>query len=59
VHEPTPSQPDGAGQGWNYAVHLLAVPYGVLDAERERYAEFLAKQEQEKAETEQRKTAHS
>lgn len=49
-HEPTPSRVDGSGQGWNFAVHLLAVPQGVLDAERERHEAFLAEQEKHKAE---------
>lgn len=36
-HEPTPSKPDGSGQGWNFAVHTVAVPQAVLDAEEQRY----------------------
>lgn len=38
-HEPTPSREDGSGQGWNFAVHTVAVPQAVLDAERQRFDE--------------------
>lgn len=58
-HEPTPSKSDGSGQGWNFAVHLLAVPQAVLDAERETHAEVLVKLGEQKAEMERRRTAHS
>lgn len=41
-HEPTPSKPDGSGQGWNFAVHTVAVPQAVLDAEQRKFDEALA-----------------
>lgn len=38
-HEPTPSREDGSGQGWNFAVHAVAVPQAVLDEEARKFAE--------------------
>jgi hypothetical protein len=46
-HEPTPSREDGAGQGWNFAVHTVAVPQAVREAEQKR---FDAKQAERKSE---------
>lgn len=43
-HEPTPSKEDGSGQGWNFAVHAVAVPQAVLDEEQRAFASFKAKQ---------------
>jgi hypothetical protein len=57
-HEPTLSRRDGSNQGWNFAVHMLAVPQAVLDAERVRHAEYLVKQEADEAETERRRAAN-
>lgn len=43
-HEPTPSKQDGSGQGWNFAVHAVAVPQAVLDDEQREFTSYVAKQ---------------
>lgn len=47
-HEPTPSRMDGSGQGWNFAVHAVAVPQAVLDAEQRKFDEAKAAAEAQK-----------
>lgn len=43
-HEPTPSRDDGSSQGWNFAVHAVAVPQAVLDDEQREFTSYVAKQ---------------
>lgn len=55
-HEPTPSHFDGANQGWNFAVHVVAVPAQVLLDEAERFERLKQDRARKAAEAEDRLT---